>query len=188
MTPKLFPYLCMLVLSQNANAHDLTNLPNGLPAELAEEFRQLSEQLEIERIRGQIEAQRAENAKNAVSAANDLQTAAKARLIAVQATSQAEIDSRDYPEIIINAARIFQISNSEQYCDATAFAQYHCHGGDVDTSGPTPNRCQFKIDETICGNPSQLDMPMSFYVQYSCGAQQRNTTARWGANAYLTCR
>ena len=176
----------VLVTPMATLAHDV---PEGLPKELAEQYRQISNQLTVETLRNSLDEKRKANALLQQQTATALKTAAEARQAAAVAQSKAELAARKYPDIKVNIARVFQISNPQRFCDATYFVEWKCHRGDPNATPPvSADKCSFPVDATICGKPAQTGQQMMIEVQYSCGTNIRDARFPFATTAYLTCR
>lgn len=165
------------------------NAPEGLPPALADEYRELQNKLVVENLRGQVEAKRKANAIDHKTAATNYKQAAEAFRDAEIAAHQATLAGRSYPDIRINSARLFQISDPARECNARYFVEWRCYGGDASADPPIfPDKCTFTAGEKMCGQPGASNQPVMFEVEYTCADRVKQQRVPFGQEVYLTCR
>lgn len=183
---RFFSVISFIFLTTSSSAHDI---PEGLPSDLADEYRRLTSELALEQARLEVLNARQANANLERQIGMALQQAAEARRDAERAIAEGELAARRFPDIVVNSAYIFRVHDNDVLCDATNFLRYQCHQG-----GPAgeslPHSCSFDVtaESRICLLPADRDEPMMLEVQFSCGTDQRDNLFRFGEAATITCR
>ncbi|WP_029040688.1 hypothetical protein [Cucumibacter marinus] len=178
-----------LVAALNSFPASAQDAPEGLPPALADEYRDLQNELMVENLRGQVEAKRKANAIDYKTAATNYKEAAEAFRDAEIAAHQAALAGRSYPDIRINSARLFQISDPARECNAKYFVEWKCYGGDASADPPIfPDKCSFTADEKMCGQPGASNQPVMFEIEYACADRVKQQRVPFGESVHLTCR
>ncbi|WGI21121.1 hypothetical protein [Amylibacter sp. IMCC11727] len=80
--------------------------------------------------------------------------------------------------IKVNSAYISSKVDGTKRCNAAPFVEHKCNG---------EKECDFKVDETICGDPSNKIDAKNIVLNYSCDKLVKDASVNFGLQAHLTC-
>jgi len=103
------------------------------------------------------------------------------KMLALEKSVAAKKTPSKSKKLKINWARIVSVSNESLSCNATPFLAYTCNAAAND-------KCEFLIDKTICGDPSNEKDAKILRLDYACGPTPMGIVdMNFGFKGYLTC-